>query len=119
MDMYFQDQYKPKSNLTLNYGIRYEYPSALYQTRRQAVNLVPGVGPVLLDTNNVLTIDPTKLGPAALSLTPGPVKLGSSGVHADKNNFAPVLGLAYTPRFAEKIFGHDATVIRAGFRVGY
>ena len=27
--------------------------------------------------------------------------------------------MAYTPRFAEKLFGNDDTVIRAGFRVGY
>src|SRR5512132_1696299 len=33
--------------------------------------------------------------------------------------FAPVLGFAYTPRFAEKLFGHDDTVIRGGFRVGF
>jgi len=27
--------------------------------------------------------------------------------------------MAYTPRFAESLFGHDDTVIRMGFRVGY
>jgi hypothetical protein len=40
-------------------------------------------------------------------------------VNADKNNIAPILGLAYTPRFAQKLFGKDDTVIRAGVRVGY
>jgi hypothetical protein len=40
-------------------------------------------------------------------------------VNADKNNWAPVVGIAYTPRFAKGLFGSDATVIRAGFRVGY
>jgi hypothetical protein len=30
-----------------------------------------------------------------------------------------VVGIAYTPRFAKGLFGNDATVIRAGFRVGY
>ena len=118
-DIYFQDQYKPKANLTLNYGLRYEYPSAIYQERNQAVNFIPGVGPVLLGTNQLLSIDPTKVGAASFVYSTSPVKVGDSGVNADKNNFAPVLGMAYTPRFSKKLFGDDATVIRAGFRVGY
>ena len=118
-DLYWQDTYKVKDNLTLNYGIRYEYPSAIYQTRRDATNFIPGIGAVLLGTNEVLTIDPTKLGKSALVLTPGPVAISNSGVHSDKNNIAPVLGIAYTPRVAKSIFGNDDTVIRAGFRVGY
>jgi hypothetical protein len=118
-DAYFQDQWKVRDNLTLNYGIRYEYPSAIYQTRQEATNFVPGVGPVLLGTNQLLTVDPTKLGPAALVLTQAPLALSDSGVNSDKNNFAPVVGLAYTPRFLTKLTGKNETVIRAGFRVGY
>ena len=118
-DLYWQDQYKVKANLTINYGIRYEYPSAIYQDRFQATNFVPNVGPILLGTNKLLTIDPNKLGPAALVLQQAPFTLSDSGVTSDKNNFAPVVGIAYTPHFAEKLFGHDDTVIRAGFRVGY
>jgi hypothetical protein len=118
-DLYWQDQYKAKDNLTINYGIRYEYPSAIYQTRNDATNFIPGVGPVLLGTNQLLTIDPTKVGPASLVLKQAPIKLGSSGVNVDKNNWAPIVGIAYTPRFSEKLFGKDDTVIRAGFRVGY
>jgi hypothetical protein len=118
-DAYWQDQYKPKDNVTINYGLRYEYPSAIYQTRMDAVNFYPGVGPVLLGTNQLLTIDPAKVGYASLVLTQAPFTASDSGVHSDKNNFAPVVGLAYTPRFARSLFGNDATVIRAGFRVGY
>ncbi|HLJ47853.1 MAG TPA: carboxypeptidase regulatory-like domain-containing protein [Bryobacteraceae bacterium] len=118
-DLYWQDQYKVKDNLTINYGIRYEYPSAIYQNRKDAVNFLPGVGPVLLGTNQLVVIDPTKVGPSAITLTQAPFTLSDSGVKSDKNNFAPVIGLAYTPRFAKKIFGNDDTVIRLGFRVGY
>ena len=118
-DMYWQDTYRVRDNFTINYGVRYEYPSAIYQTRMDATNFIPGVGPVLLGTNQVLSIDPTKTGPASLSLAPGPVKLSNAGVNTDRNNIAPVVGLAYTPRFAKTLFGNDATVIRAGFRVGY
>jgi hypothetical protein len=118
-DVYLQDQWKIKDNLTLNYGIRYEYPSAIYQTRPGAVNFYPGVGPVLLGTNQLLSIDPSKVGPAALTYSTAPFTAPNSGVNSDKNNWAPVVGLAYTPHFAKKIFGNDDTVIRMGFRVGY
>jgi hypothetical protein len=83
------------------------------------VNFLPGIGPVLLGTNQLLTIDPTKVGAASFVYQKSPVALDDTGVHKDKNNIAPVFGIAYTPRFAKKIFGDDATVIRAGFRVGY
>ncbi len=118
-DLYFQDQYKVKDNFTLNYGIRYEYPSAIYQQRLQATNFIPNVGPALLGTNKLLTINPSLVGPASIGFTQAPFTTSDSGVNSDKNNFAPIIGMAYTPRFAKKIFGNDDTVIRAGFRVGY
>ena len=118
-DLYWQDTYKIKDNLTLNYGVRYEYPSAIYQRRMQATNFIPGVGPVLLNSNQVLNIDPTKKGPASFFYTQAPFTLSNSGVNSDKNNVAPVVGIAYTPHFARQLFGNDDTVIRAGFRLGY
>ena len=118
-DLYWQDTYKVKDNLTLNYGVRYEYPSAIHQVRNQATNFVPGIGPVLLGSDKLLTIDTTKVGPGSLTLTQAPLTLSDSGVNVDKNNVAPVVGFAYTPRFARQFFGNDATVIRGGFRMGY
>src|SRR6266481_2602844 len=118
-DAYWQDTYKVKDNFTLNYGVRYEYPSAIHQVRNQATNFIPGVGPVLLGSNKVLAIDTTKSGPGSLFFAQAPFTLSGSGVNSDKNNFAPVLGFAYTPRFAGRLFGKDDTVIRGGFRMGY
>jgi Carboxypeptidase regulatory-like domain len=118
-DFYWQDQWKARENFTFNYGVRYEYPSAVYETRNHGANFVPGVGMVLLNSNQLLDIDPTKKGRDALVFRTSPVTISKSGVNPDKNNFAPVLGFAYTPRWGEKFFGKDSTVIRAGFRVGY
>jgi hypothetical protein len=118
-DVYWQDTYKVRDNFTLNYGVRYEYPSAIYQTREQATNFIPGVGPVVLGTNKLLAIDPTMKGPGSFFFRQAPFTLSGSGVNSDKNNFAPVLGFAYTPRFAKWLVGNDDTVIRGGFRVGY
>src|SRR6267142_397487 len=118
-DLYWQDTYRVKDNFTLNYGIRYEYPSAIHQVRNQATNFIPGVGPVLLGSDKVLAIDTTKKGPDSLFFTQAPFTLSDTGVNLDRNNFAPVVGFAYTPRFAKSLFGNDKTVIRGGFRVGY
>jgi hypothetical protein len=118
-DLYWQDTYKVKDNFTLNYGVRYEYPSAIHQVRNQATNFVPGVGPVLLGSDKVLAIDTTKKGPDSLFLTQAPFTLSDTGVSLDKNNFAPVVGFAYTPRITKSLFGNDKTVIRGGFRMGY
>src|SRR5437016_8562926 len=71
-------------------------------------------------SNQILDIDPAKKGPAAIFFRQAPFTLSSSaGVKPDRNNFAPVLGFAYSPRFAKSLFGENATVIRGGFRVGY
>jgi hypothetical protein len=118
-DLYWQDTYKLKDNLTLSYGVRYEYPSAIHQVRNQATNFIPGVGPVLLGTNRVLSIDTTKAGPSSFFYTQAPFTLSDTGVNSDKNNVAPVFGFAYTPRIAPSVFGNDKTVVRGGFRVGY
>jgi hypothetical protein len=118
-DLYWQDTYKVKDNFTLNYGVRYEYPSAIHQVRNQATNFIPGVGPVLLGSNQVLAIDTTKTGPASFFFKQAPFTLSDAGVNTDNNNVAPVVGFAYTPRFARSLFGNDKTVVRGGFRVGY
>ncbi len=119
IDFFWQDQFKVKQNLTLNFGVRYEYPSAIEETRNNATNFIPGVGPVLVGTNRILDINPSLLGPASFVYREAPFTLSSSGVGRDKNNFAPMVGFAWTPRVGRAIFGNDATVIRGGARVGY
>jgi hypothetical protein len=116
---YLQDDIKVKPNLTLNIGLRYEMPRVMREKRAQGVNFIPGVGPVLLGTNKVLNLDPTKSGPAGFTFTPGPVTLDNSGTHPDNNNFGPLFGFAYTPKFGKGWLSDGKTVIRGGFRVAF
>jgi carboxypeptidase family protein len=118
-DVFWQDEFKVRENLTLNYGIRYEYPSAVEEIRGHATNFVPGVGPVVVGSNRVLDIDPALKGPPALIFRQAQFTLPSSGVYSDKNNFAPMFGFAYSPRVLHGFFGVNDTVIRGGFRVAY
>jgi hypothetical protein len=115
IDMFLQDQWKILPNLTLNLGIRYELPSAIYELDDRAANLVNGQGVTLFGTNNVLDIDTTKLGPSSIIYHQGAIKMTNSGqLTVDRNNVAPVLGFAWSP-----VPGSDRTVLRGGFRVGY
>ncbi|GAC1651415.1 MAG: hypothetical protein NVS9B15_11630 [Acidobacteriaceae bacterium] len=115
MDMFFQDQWKVLPNLTLNLGIRYELPSAIYELSNRAANLIPGQGVTLFGTNKVLDIDTTQVGPGSIIYNTGATTMSNSGqLTVDRNNVAPVLGFAWSPYPRS-----DSTVIRGGFRVGY
>jgi hypothetical protein len=118
-DAYWQDEFKVRPNLTLNFGVRYEYPSSVAENREHATNFVPGFGPVVVGSNQLLSINPALTGPSSLVLGTAPFHLPASGVYSDRNNFAPMVGFAYTPGIGRAILGGDNTVIRGGFRVAY
>jgi hypothetical protein len=110
--VYVQDDIKVTSRLTVNVGLRYELPSVLTEKRDKGTNFIPGVGPVLLGTDEVLGINPALSGPSAFTLTPGPLTLSGAGVKPDYTDVGPSIGAAWTT--------HDGkTVIRGGFRIGY
>jgi hypothetical protein len=109
---YAQDDIKVKPNFTVSVGLRYEMPSVLTEKRDKGTNFIPGVGPVLLGTDEVLGINTALVGPGSLIQTPGPIKLSGAGVNPDYTDFGPTIGAAWTT--------HDGkTVIRGGFRIGY
>ncbi len=89
-----QDDIKLRPNLTLNVGLRYEYFAPLIEKFDRQSNLILGSGPDPLQTATL--------------------KVGGSLYPADRNNFAPRLGFAWTPsKFMNK------TVIRGGFGIAF
>jgi len=91
---YVQDEWKLKSNLTLNYGLRYEY----YSTLREAQNRQ-----ILFDINTGQLRDPSQ-----------------EPFHASKNNFAPRLALTWSPNpSGNGFFSGGRTVLRGGFGIYY
>lgn len=118
--LYFQDDIKVSRSLTLNIGVRYEYPSAVQEKTRRGTNFVDGVGPMLLGTNKLLEVNPNLAGPASIYYVPGPFTLPAAGTTSDKNNVAPIFGFAYAPQSSSGGFLADGkTVFRGGFRVSY
>lgn len=100
---FFHDRWKASSGLTLTYGLRYEsFGTPFNSLRTPAFTGLFNVDPV------------TRTGPFS---QPNKVK-------ADKNNFAPSFGFAYSPSFDNafaKFFlgGNNKSVIRAGYNIGY
>jgi len=95
---YIQDSWRIKQNLTLDLGLRYEYWGT------------PG------NDLQFPSLDSRFGQGLAGAPFPGAFAAQQQG---DKNNFAPRVGLAYTPHFLRRVFGGDKTVIRAGYGIFY
>ncbi len=105
---FFQDDWRVRPNLTLNLGLRYEYSG-------QPINLL-----------NELTVERESDPARAFWRQNLPIEARTFGkLPADKNNFAPRLGFAWSPDFGDSkfsrfLFGESSdTVIRGGFSVAY
>jgi Carboxypeptidase regulatory-like domain len=107
-----QDTFKIKPNLTLNYGLRWEVSQPFYDTQGKIQAFVPGL------QSQVYPDTPTGW------VFPGDPGIPKTLAPTDYNNFAPRIGIAYSPGFTDgalgKIFGGPGkTSIRAAFGVYY
>ncbi|HEY2963627.1 MAG TPA: TonB-dependent receptor [Pyrinomonadaceae bacterium] len=91
--LFFQDDWKMRPNLTLNFGVRYEYFQVLKERDNLVSNFIFGPGGGLAGAR----VEPT-----------------DTLYNPDRNNFAPRLGFAWSPgRF------HDKMVVRGGAGIYY
>jgi predicted porin len=92
MQFYFiQDDYRVTPKLTANIGLRYEYATPPRERDNQFGNFDPETGTMVFATDGDT--------------------YERSLIHPDRNNFAPRIGFAYTPR--------DRWVVRGGYGVFY
>lgn len=89
-NFFINDSYRVRRNLTINAGLRYEYNTPAVDAE---------------DNANLYNIATGTLVPVGTNGMP------RSGYEADKNNFAPRVGIAWTL--------NDKTVLRTGFGVYY
>jgi hypothetical protein len=103
-DWYAQDDWRALANLTLNYGIRYEYFSPYVEKDNRLVNLNHNA--------DFSVVTPVCSVAIAGSCTAGTVR---SLVNPDRNMYSPRVGFAYRPKL--KIF-KDA-VVRGGYGINF
>jgi hypothetical protein len=91
---YAQDEWKLRPNITLNYGLRYEYYTPLHEANNRQI---------LFDTVTGQLRDPSQ-----------------DPLHSSKNNFGPRVALTWSPSpSGEGFFGGGRTVLRGGFGIYY
>ncbi len=95
---YITDTFRVKDNLTLTLGLRYEYWGT-------PANVLPYPA---LNTSLGFGV-PGAVFPNMYAFQQQP----------DRNNFAPRLGFAYTPKWGGRWLGHGNTVIRGGYGIYY
>jgi hypothetical protein len=109
---FFEDSWRVRSGLTLNLGVRWDLIMPWWEKNNNIQTVVPGEQSVLY---------PNAIPGLVVPGDPGiPSTLSPSKYH----NFAPRIGLAYSPRFDRgilgKIFGGpDKSSIRASYGIFY
>ncbi len=122
---YFQDQWRVKRNFTFNYGTRYEFQGVPYEKNGVAIQPANGIAGLfgISGLNNLFAPGSLK-GTAATSLEFVNGKTGKKLYENDWNNFAPFIGLAFSPNFEKGpmrwLFGGEGkSSIRAGYSISY
>ena len=110
--VFAQDTWKVNPNLTLNLGLRWEVSMPWYDTQGKIQTYNPG------QQSTVFPLAPKGL------VFPGDQGIPKTLAPTDYNNFAPRIGLAYSPGFTDgtfgKIFGGPGkSSIRASFGMYY
>jgi hypothetical protein len=98
-DFFAQDDWRFRSNLSFNLGLRYEYNGPYTEANNQIANL--DVAPGFTSATVVL---PGQTGPFNGTFP-------ASLVRPDRNNFAPRIGIAWKPQ--------KKTVVRTGYGINY
>ena len=105
---YVEDIWRARNNLTVTLGLRYEYWGALANSLAfPSFNVALGIGlPTITDP--AYSTDLSKFE-----------SLFANKQVPDKRNFAPRIGLAYTPRWGKLLFGDGKTTFRSGYGIFY
>jgi hypothetical protein len=98
---YVQDDWRVLPRFSINYGVRYEYVTPLFEKYNHMVNLL--MNPSMTGVAMVIPGATTPFGGAPLP---------DSLLRPDKNNWAPRVGIAWRPF-------HSGPVVRAGYGMFY
>jgi hypothetical protein len=125
INLYAQDQWRAKRNLTVNYGLRWEWEGVPTLPDGLGIQPTNGIAGLYGITGVGNLFNPGVLkgtAPTSLDFVSG--NTGKNLYNNDWNNFAPFIGIAYSPNFESGplswIFGKDGkSSIRAGYSMSY
>ncbi len=101
-NLFVMDNWRIRANLTINYGVRYEYAGPNYEKYNRLVSLDSS-----LDFAELVQVFPDEYG------TLSGQYFSRSLVNPDRNNFAPRVGIAWKPK------NRWPLIIRTGYGIGY
>jgi Carboxypeptidase regulatory-like domain/TonB dependent receptor len=113
LGLYAQDSWRLRTNLTLNYGLRWDRIEPWYEKYNQVATLEPGRQSVVFPTAPPGILFPTDPGVPRTLAPPG------------NRDFAPRVGLVYSPNvdsdslLGKMVGGPGQTSLRAGFGTFY
>jgi hypothetical protein len=123
-EMYLQDSFRAKPNLTLNYGLRYSIFSPPWETSGTQVAPSPSLSDWFKARQNEMFAGLGSNSDPTITYTlAGPVNGKPSYYEYDFHNFGPRLSFAYSPRpdggWLKNLLGDGKTVVRGGAGIVY
>jgi len=122
---YFQDVWHTTRDLTLSLGLRYSYYGVPYERNGQQSQPTVNIHDWFLQRAAAQDVGQPASTIAPLSYVQSGPGVGKPGFYQpDRNNFAPSVAFAYSPRTGSGLLSHvlgaaGDSVLRGGFRVVY
>lgn len=123
-NLFFQDTWQARPGLSINYGLNYQLMTPITEMNGQQVEPNVNMGRWFNQrANNMMKGIPSNQD-AVISFAPSGSHWGKSGMYgAQTKNFAPRIGIAWSPRpdwsLLKSLTGNGRAVIRAGFGMYY
>lgn len=126
-NFFFQDTWKVRRDLSVTYGLNYQLMTPMTETAGQEVSPTVNMGTWFNQRWAAMLKgipDNQVLGGSLIGFSAAGSHYGKPGLYSSQTkNFAPRLGLAWSPHsssgWVNKLFGEDKTSIRAGAGMYY
>lgn len=123
-NLFFQDTWQARPGLSISYGLNYQLMTPITETNGQQVEPNVNMGQWFNQRAMEMSKGMPSNQDALISFAPSGGYWGGTGMYGmQTKNFAPRIGIAWSPRwdsgFLKSLTGNGRTVIRSGFGMYY